>query len=110
MVSQYFRDVGAELVQMLEQEFTRMYEDSDVVKIEAKLRNIRFLGELTKFGVCPPQTVLECLKKCLDDFQPHNVEVIIQLLEACGRYLSRSSEEVKFAPLIERLTRLKESK
>jgi regulator of nonsense transcripts 2 len=62
---------------MLENEFNKMYEDSDVVKIEAKLRNIRFLGELTKFGVCPPQTVLECLKKCLDDFQPHNVEVII---------------------------------
>jgi|LauGreDrversion4_2_1035121.scaffolds.fasta_scaffold67406_4 regulator of nonsense transcripts 2 len=68
VVSQYFRDVGQELVGMLEAEFTRLYEDSDVIKIESKLRNIRFLSELTKFGVCTPQVLLECLKKCLDDF------------------------------------------
>lgn len=53
IVSQYFRDLGQELVSMLEAEFNRLYEDSDVVKIESKIRNIRFLGELTKFGVCP---------------------------------------------------------
>lgn len=72
IVSQYFRDIGLDLVSLLESEFNRLfYEDSDgVIKMESKIRNIRFLGELTKFGVCPSRVILECLKKCLDDFQP----------------------------------------
>ena len=91
IVAQYFRDIGSELVSMLENEFNRLYEDSDVaVKIESKICNIKFLGELTKFGVCPPQIVLECLKKCLDDFHPHNIEIIIHLLDSCGKYLARA--------------------
>ena len=81
--------MGNELVMMLEQEFNELYEQTDVVKIETKIRNIKFLGELTKFQVCPPQTILECLKKCLDDFHAHNVEIISNLLETCGKYLAR---------------------
>jgi regulator of nonsense transcripts 2 len=100
---------------LLEAEFNKLYEDSDVVKIESKIRNIRFLGELAKFGVCPAKTVLECLKKCLDDFHAHNVEIIINLLDTCGKFLSRASDEsgsvvVKFNNLIDILQRLKESK
>ena len=113
IVSQYFRDLGQDLVQQLESEFNRLYEDSDVVKIESKIRNIRFLGELTKFGVCPAQIVLECLKKCLDDFHPHNIEILIHLLETCGKYLARAGEEpalLKFSNLLDILARLKESK
>ena len=45
----YYRDMGNELVMMLEQEFNELYEQTDVVKIETKIRNIKFLGELTKF-------------------------------------------------------------
>lgn len=118
VVSQYFRDLGSELVSLLDNEFNRLYEDSDVVKIESKIRNIRFLGELTKFGVCPTQIILECLKKCLDDFHPHNIEIIIHLLDTCGKYLARATSEsdggqstvLKFNNLLELLLRLKESK
>lgn len=97
---------------MLEAEFTKLYEDSDVVKIESKVKNIRFLGELTKFGVCSSKVVLECLKKCLDDFNTHNIELTIHLLDTCGRFLSRGEAEavLKFNNLLEILSRLKESK
>ncbi len=94
-----------------------MYEDSDVVKIESKIRNIRFLGELTKFGVCPSMTVLECLKKCLDDFNAHNIELTYHLLDTCGIYLSRATSSdsgdssiLKFKNLLEILQRRKDSK
>lgn len=60
--------MGNELISLLEEEFTTLYESSDVIKLETKIRNIRFLGELTKFQVCPSQLILDCLKKCLDDF------------------------------------------
>jgi regulator of nonsense transcripts 2 len=111
-VSQYFKDLGQELVNLLEAEFTKLYEDSDVVKIESKVKNIRFLGELTKFGVCSSKVVFECLKKCLDDFNTHNIELTIHLLETCGKFLSRGEPEavLKFNNLLEILSRLKESK
>lgn len=44
-----FRDLGHELTYLLEAEFNELYETNDVIKIETKIRNIRFLGELTKF-------------------------------------------------------------
>jgi regulator of nonsense transcripts 2 len=50
------------------------------------------MGELTKFQVCPPQVILECLKKCLDDFHAHNIEIITNILDTCGKYLSRLEE------------------
>ena len=112
VVSQYYRDLGQELVSLLETEFTKLYEDSDVVKIESKIRNSRFLGELTKFNVCPSRVVLECLKKCLDDFHPHNIEIVIHLLDTCGKFLARAQDEsvAKFTNLLDILGRLKESK
>jgi regulator of nonsense transcripts 2 len=99
-------------VNLLDSEFTKLYEDSDVVKIESKIKNIRFLGELTKFGVCSPLVVLECLKKCLDDFNTHNIELTIHLLNTCGIFLSRGDPEsvLKFNNLLGILQRLKESK
>jgi hypothetical protein len=36
---------------MLETEFYQMQAQNDVIKIETKVRNIRFIGELTKFGI-----------------------------------------------------------
>lgn len=88
-----------------------MQAQHDVTKIETKVKNVRFLGELTKFGVCPPQTALECLKTCLDSFQGHNVEIVAHFLEGCGRFLARLEESrLKFNTLLEFLLRLKESK
>lgn len=46
------REMGNELVGLLEAEFNELYDTNDVIKIETKIRNIRFLGELTKFSVC----------------------------------------------------------
>jgi hypothetical protein len=80
--------MGNELVQLLEAEFNELYETSDVIKIETKIRNIRFLSELTKFNVCPSQVVLEC----------------------CGKYLVKMEDsKLKFNNLLDFLQRLKES-
>jgi len=55
--------------------------------------------------------MLECLKKCLDDFHVHNIEIIINLLDTCGKYLSKLDEvHLKFHHLLDYLQRLKESK
>lgn len=61
--------------------------------------------------MCQPQLILECLKKCLDEFHAHNIEIITNLLDTCGKYLSRLEEtQLKFNNLLDFLQRLKESK
>lgn len=64
-MSQYFPEVAQELVRMLEQEFVAMQAQNDLIKIETKVRNIRFIAELTKFGASPVQLALECLSSLL---------------------------------------------
>lgn len=55
-------------------------------------QNIRFLGELVKFKICPTSQIFNFLKMCLDDFAHHNIDVACNLLETCGRFLYRTPE------------------
>lgn len=58
--------------------------------MESKVKNIRFVGELTKFKAFPANYTLINLKNLLVDFSPFNVELSCTLLECCGRFLFRS--------------------
>lgn len=96
---------------MLETEFHAMQVQNDLVKIETKVRNIRFIGELTKFAVVAPQLALECLSTCLDTFIGHNLELIANLLETAGPYLTRHADEsvtLKINNMLDIMWRLKE--
>jgi len=84
-----WKDVGNSLVDMLEKEFTELYENKDAIRIESKIRNIRLLGELTKFEVCNPNVVFNCMKTCLEDFLGDNIDVVCHLLETAGIYLAK---------------------
>ncbi|KAJ8115754.1 hypothetical protein ONZ43_g4597 [Nemania bipapillata] len=53
---------------------------------------IKYLAELTKFGIVPEHVVFHCLKVSLDDFSRMNIEIICNLLENCGRYLLRNAD------------------
>jgi len=88
-LNKVWHDVGNMLVDMLEKEFTELYDSNDLIKIETKVRNIRFLGELMKFEVCNPNTIFNCMKLCLEDFLGHNVDIVCHLLETAGVYLSK---------------------
>lgn len=62
---------------------------------EYKIRNVRFLGELTKFGLLLKgnhERMLENLKMLLDNFHAQNIDVACNLLESCGRYLLNTLE------------------
>jgi regulator of nonsense transcripts 2 len=83
------KDVGPMIIAMLEEEFQYLFQKKDQINIETKIRNIRFIGELTKFKVCPANAALHFLKLCLDDFLHHNIDIACNLLETCGRFLYR---------------------
>ena len=58
-----------------------------------KVRNIRFIGELTKFNIVQPTLTMECLRQLLAEFLGHNVELTTNLLESCGLFLTRCTDE-----------------
>ncbi|GAB7337284.1 hypothetical protein MBLNU457_g2649t2 [Dothideomycetes sp. NU457] len=75
---------------------------------QVRTMNIRYIAELTKFGVVPEHVIFHCLKVCLDDFSRMNIEIISSLLENCGRYLLRNPESSpRMASFLETLQRKK---
>ncbi len=67
----------------------------------------RFLGELTKFGLCPKSEALHCLKLALFDFRHHSVDMACQLLDSCGFYLYHSVDSHQRSKFLLELMRRK---
>jgi regulator of nonsense transcripts 2 len=92
-LGKYMPDVTKGLVDYLDQEFRSLQRRKEKEFLgQARLGNIRYLAELTKFGVVPEHVIFHCLKVSLDDFSRMNIEIICNLLENCGRYLLRNPE------------------
>ncbi|EON96553.1 putative nonsense-mediated mrna decay factor protein [Phaeoacremonium minimum UCRPA7] len=108
-LGQYMPDVPKALVEYLDAEFRSLQrrKEKDFLG-QVRLSNIRYLAELTKFGMVPEHVVFHCLKVSLDDFSRMNIEIICNLLENCGRYLLRNPEtSPRMASFLETLQRKK---
>lgn len=108
-LGQYMPDIPKGLVDYLDAEFRSLQrrKEKDFLG-QVRLSNIRYLAELTKFGIVPEHVVFHCLKVSLDDFSRMNIEIICSLLENCGRYLLRNPETApRMATFLETLQRKK---
>ncbi|KAF6041633.1 UPF2 [Bugula neritina] len=85
-------DVSTELCNYLTLDFRHLVRKKDQIKIETKIKTVRFIGELVKFGMYTKTDVLKCLKMLMFDFTHHNIDMACALLETCGRYLYRSPD------------------
>ena len=92
-LGKYLPDVSHGLVSYLDEEFRSLQrrKQKDFLG-QVRTGNIRYLAELTKFGVVPEHVIFHCLKVSIDDFSRMNIEIIGNLLENCGRYLLRNSD------------------
>jgi regulator of nonsense transcripts 2 len=92
-LGKYMPDVSQGLVTYLDDEFRSLQrrKSKDFLG-QVRTQNVRYLAELTKFGVVPEHVIFHCLKVSLDEFSRMNIEIICNLLENCGRYLLRSPE------------------
>lgn len=92
-LGRYMTDVPKGLVDYLDAEFRSLQrrKEKDFLG-QVRLGNIRYLAELTKFGVVPEHVVFHCLKVSLDDFSRMNIEILCNLLENCGRYLLKTPD------------------
>ncbi|MCJ1402890.1 hypothetical protein MMC11_006111 [Xylographa trunciseda] len=90
-LGKYLPDVSHGLVSHLDEEFRSLQrrKQKDFLG-QVRTGNIRYLAELTKFGVVPEHVIFHCLKVSIDDFSRMNIEIIGNLLENCGRYLLRN--------------------
>ncbi|RYP38561.1 hypothetical protein DL767_002497 [Monosporascus sp. MG133] len=108
-LGRYMPDIPKGVVEYLDAEFRSLQrrKDKDFLG-QVRLSNIRYLAELTKFGVVPEHVVFHCLKVSLDDFSRMNIEIICNLLENCGRYLLRNADtSPRMATFLETLQRKK---
>ncbi|KAL8834134.1 MAG: hypothetical protein Q9170_003908 [Blastenia crenularia] len=92
-LGKYLPDVSQGLVSHLDEEFRSLQrrKQKDFLG-QARTGNVRYLAELTKFGVVPEHVIFHCLKVSLDDFSRMNIDIIGNLLENCGRYLLRNPD------------------
>ncbi|KAI0135979.1 ARM repeat-containing protein [Hypoxylon sp. NC0597] len=108
-LGRYMPDVPKGVVDYLDAEFRSLQrrKEKDFLG-QVRLSNIRYLAELTKFGIVPEHVVFHCLKVSLDDFSRMNIEIICNLLENCGKYLLRNADtSPRMATFLETLQRKK---
>lgn len=108
-LGKYMPDISHGLVSHLDEEFRSLQrrKQKDFLG-QVRTGNIRYLAELTKFGVVPEHVIFHCLKVSLDDFSRLNIEIIGNLLENCGRYLLRNPDTApRMSSFLETLQRKK---
>jgi regulator of nonsense transcripts 2 len=101
-------DVGSDLCEAIRRQFRWLVRRQDPLRLESKVRNVRFMGELTKFGIFCKAECLLCLKILLNNFKHHAVEMASCLLESAGRFLYWSPDShSRMKILLEELLRRK---
>lgn len=107
-LNQYFPDIGEMALAALTYEFKGLQRRKTQDLLESRIKNIRFLSELTKFRVTPAHTIFHSFKVALDDFTNHNIDIVCNLLETCGRFLLKSPEtSVRMNTMLETVMRKK---
>ena len=108
-LGRYLTDVQQSMISYLDDEFRSLQrrKSKDFLG-QVRMVNIRYIAELTKFGVVPEHVIFHCLKVSLDDFSRMNIEIIANLLENCGRYLLRNPDtSPRMSSFLETLQRKK---
>ncbi|KAF2161151.1 hypothetical protein M409DRAFT_69992 [Zasmidium cellare ATCC 36951] len=108
-LGRYLQDIPQTMIAYLDDEFRSLQrrKSKDFLG-QVRMVNIRYIAELTKFGVVPEHVIFHCLKVSLDDFSRMNIEIIAHLLENCGRYLLRNPEtSPRMSSFLETLQRKK---
>jgi regulator of nonsense transcripts 2 len=60
---------------------------------ESRIKNIRYISELTKFGLAPPHDTFHCFKVLLEDMtNASNLETLCSMLDCCGRFLYKTPD------------------
>lgn len=102
----FMPDIAKAVLDTLDDEFRYLHRKRSHDVGEQRAKNVRFIGELTKFKITPSHTIFHCFKVLLDDFSGPNVDSLAVLLETCGRFLLRTEDSSeRMRSLLEMLRR-----
>ncbi|KAJ2789901.1 mRNA decay protein, partial [Coemansia guatemalensis] len=102
----YFPDIGEGVVEELTRDFGWLVRKRFKGLLDTRLKNVRYIAELTKFKVAPLHVSFRCAKVLLDQFHIQNIEVLCTLLDGCGRYLrAQPQTAARIVSLLEILMR-----
>ncbi|KAJ1992241.1 mRNA decay protein [Coemansia spiralis] len=87
ILHRYFPEIGENVVDELKREFNWLVKQRFKNLTDVRLKNIKYIAELTKFKVAPLHVAYRCAKSMLEQFHVFNIEVLCALLEGCGRFL-----------------------
>jgi hypothetical protein len=93
------------------EDFTRFFENKSPNKVELRLQNARYLGELCKFTICHPKHILVAVRRCLEKFMGYNIDVCCILFETCGQLLMQNpGTRTQSSRLLQTMLRLRDKK
>lgn len=108
ILNPFMPSIGSTVLAALVQEYKRRYRKQHPVNLEHRIKNVRYIGELVKFRVCPSHIFFYCAHRLVKPetsqsiFGSQHVEVMCNLLEVCGRFIYKDVElGPKFVPLLE---------
>ncbi|PIA14672.1 ARM repeat-containing protein [Coemansia reversa NRRL 1564] len=102
----YFPDIGEGVVEELTRDFGWLVRKRFKGLLDTRLKNVRYIAELTKFKVAPLHVSFRCAKVLLDQFHIQNIEVLCTLLDGCGRFLrAQPQTAARIVSLLEILMR-----
>ncbi|KAJ1723767.1 mRNA decay protein [Coemansia erecta] len=102
----YFPEISEAVVDELSQEFRWLVRQRFKDLMDTRIKNCRYLAELTKFKVAPLHVIYRCAKVLVEQLHAQNIEVLCALLEGCGRFLlAQSATAERVASLLDILTR-----
>ncbi|KAJ2493855.1 mRNA decay protein [Coemansia sp. RSA 2050] len=88
----YFPEIGDGVLEELSHEFHWLSKQRFKDLMDTRLKNIKYIAELTKFKVAPLHVSFRCAKITLEQFHAQNIEILCALLESCGRFLLAQPE------------------
>uniref|UniRef100_A0A0G4FL17 MIF4G domain-containing protein n=1 Tax=Chromera velia CCMP2878 TaxID=1169474 RepID=A0A0G4FL17_9ALVE len=113
LIHPYCREVGSSVLSALQKEFAALLNEKNPTEaaLDAKIKNVRYLAELVKFGVAPAGLILDAFGRMLDDFTAHHVELAVNICIGCGRFLMYTKEtSTRTQNLLDKMMRLKSAR
>ncbi|KAJ2162643.1 mRNA decay protein [Coemansia sp. RSA 552] len=96
----FFPDIAGAVVADLQRDFRWLARRRVRALVDTRLRNVRYIAELTKFGVAPLHVAVACARALIEQMHAQDIEVLGALLGACGRFLTAN---LRTAPRIQAL-------
>ncbi|KAJ2883765.1 mRNA decay protein, partial [Coemansia asiatica] len=87
VLNPYFSEIGDGVLDELQHEFRWLVRQRFKDLMDTRLKNIKYIAELTKFKVAPLHVAYRCAKVLTEQLHAQNIEVLCSLLEGCGRFL-----------------------